>query len=86
MRTPKMGLEQTHKDKFKVKSMCTNQKKKMVSANWNKMVHKWIMCNPTQKTHHDPNLGGIIIFLLIVYIASNGGHYVEMGKNLKKNG
>jgi hypothetical protein len=26
------------------------------------MVHKCIICNPTHKTHHDPNLGGIHYF------------------------
>jgi hypothetical protein len=86
MRTPKMGLEQTHKDKFKVKSMCTNQKKKWLVQIETKWCTNELCATQLKKHTMTQTWEEFIIFLLIVYIASNGGHYVEMGKNLKKNG
>jgi len=81
-----MKLEQTHENKFKVKSICTNQKMKwlmQIKTKWctNESCATQLIKHTMTQTWEE-----FITFLFIEYIVSNGGHYVEMGKNLEKVG
>jgi hypothetical protein len=59
-----MELEQTHKDKFKVKSICTNQKMKWLMQIKTKWCTNESCATQLINKQHDPNLGGIHYFPL----------------------
>jgi hypothetical protein len=70
----RMELKWYHKQKFKVKFICSNQKRRQLMQFETKKVHGWVMPNPTHKTHHDLDLGGVHhFFSLIIYFVINGG-------------
>lgn len=85
-----MGLEWTHKLEFKMKAICTNQKKRWLMQIGAKLMHEWTMNNPTHKTldlegaHHS--------IPYIVYCVMSNMKYIKWAKklgfqneNLKKN-
>ncbi len=72
-----MVLRQTHQIKLKMKSICTTQKKKVISSTWNGRQTK-MQKTHIYMTHHNPNLGGIIDLLLLVYFVDDGEDYIIM--------
>ncbi len=64
----KMGLGWTHKQEFKLRSICTNKQKRRLIEVGPKMLHKWTMNKASSQDTPWPRLGEEPLPPLLYYI------------------